>query len=231
MSFKQKSLVAAFVSVFSLAAYGQTGGSGQAGGTATTPPPPSSRDIPSGQTSATQGQNRDALLLGYLHHVNEIEVQLANLAKDNASSADVKNFADHISKDHQAADEQVIALAKNRNVDLAALQKQKDAMMTGSATAQASRMAESGTGGGTPHDAMAEHKAEIEKLRTLKGPEFDREYTRVMVKEHQAVVDKLTTARSQISDQDTIKLVDQLLPKQKQHLAMAQKLQDSLSKS
>jgi hypothetical protein len=52
-----------------------------------------------------------------------------------------------------------------------------------------------------------------------------------MVQDHQKVIDKLTTARSRISDPELAGLVDKLLPTYKQHLSMAQKLQENLSKS
>lgn len=77
----------------------------------------------------------------------------------------------------------------------------------------------------------ADHGAALEKLRTLKGADFDREFARTMVKEHQMAIDRVTHARSRINDPEVTGLVDKLLPMLKQHLSMAQKLQDSLSKS
>jgi putative membrane protein len=78
---------------------------------------------------------------------------------------------------------------------------------------------------------MADHQATLEKLRTLKGADFDREFVRAMVKDHQMVIERVTHARSRINDPELTGLVDKLLPTLKQHLSMAQKLQGSLSKS
>ena len=49
-----------------------------------------------------------------------------------------------------------------------------------------------------------------------------------MVVDHQKTIDRLTKARSEIKDRDTIALIDKLLPTLKQHLSMAQKVQSNL---
>ena len=255
MYWKQKVLAAAGLAVFALPAYAQTGtpskspntqgtsptgtGYSQTPGTPSTSPPTGSTSPTTGahDTMAAQGENREAMLLALIHHANQSEIDLASVAKQNAGSSQVKDFADKVSKDHKSADDQVLAFANSHKIDLAAAQNQMKAMKDAPASGS-----QSGVGGGSAGDqgmksgagheqAMAAHKAEVDKLRTLKGPEFDREYTRVMVQDHQKVIDKLTTARSRISDPELTGLVDKLLPTYKQHLAMAQKLQDTLSKS
>jgi len=255
MYWKQKVLAAAGLAVFALPAYAQTGtpskspntqgtsptgtGYSQTPGTPSTSPPTGSTSPTTGahDTMAAQGENREAMLLALIHHANQSEIDLASVAKQNAGSSQVKDFADKVSKDHKSADDQVLAFANSHKIDLAAAQNQMKAMKDAPASGS-----QSGVGGGSAGDqgmksgasheqAMAAHKAEVDKLRTLKGPEFDREYTRVMVQDHQKVIDKLTTARSRISDPELGALVDKLLPTYKQHLAMAQKLQDNLSKS
>ena len=267
MDWKQKVLAAAGLAVLALPAYAQTGapstspntqrtpptgiGSPQTPGTQQTPGTPST-SAPTGSASPTtgapdtmagQGENREAMLLGFIHHANQQEIELGNLAKQNGSSSQVKDFADATIKDHKSADDQVLAFANSHKIDLSATHYQmkatKEAPASGSPSgvgggspSDQARAADQGMKSGAGHEqAMAAHKAEVDKLRTLKGPEFDREYTRVMVQDHQKVIDKLTTARSRISDTELTGLVDKLLPTYKQHLAMAQKLQDNLSKS
>jgi len=202
---------------------------------------------------ADKGGDHRGRLLGFLHHVNKGEIEMAKLAKDNASSDQAKKFADTMIKDHQNADDQVVAFAKAHNVDLDAMHAQapgagaqgatpgapgtqmdeNNSRAVGSATGEYARTAMGGSGtAGDPHaQAKAEHKATLEKLRGLKGPEFDREFVRVMIKDHQMAVDHLTSARTQVTDPEYVSLIDKLLPTIKQHVAMAQKLQDNLSKS
>ncbi len=258
MNWKQNVLAAAGFAVLALPAYAQTGSSSTAPntqGTSTTGMgSPQTQTAPTGTSSPTgvkdsmaaRGENREAMLLGFIHHADQGEIELANLAKENSSSSQVKNFADRIIKDHKSADDQVLAFANSHNIDLNAVHSQMSAMKearssgsqspaVGGAADDHARTAEGGMKAGMGHEGMAEHKAEhqatLEKLRTLKGAEFDREFVRVMVKDHQMVIDRLTTARSRISDAELTSLVDKLLPTLKQHLSMAQKLQDSLSKS
>lgn len=231
MNWKQKTLAAAVFAALSIPAYGQTGGAGPAAKT---------QESSTTDTEA-RGTNREEMLLGFLHRANHREIELANLAKDNSSSRQVKDFADRVIKDHQSADEQVLTFAKNHNIDLGAMhsrvsakeeltENERRSRAVGSATGEYAFMAETGAGEEASR-AMTEYKATLEKLRTLKGADFDREFARAMVKDHQMVIDRVTRARSRINDPELTGLVDKLLPTLKQHLSMAQKLQDNLSKS
>ncbi len=256
LNWKQKLLAVAALAMATFPAYAQTGSSSSTGSSPTGNP-----SYPSGSTSqsattpstsqpgskdsmADKGGDHRGRLLGFLHHVNKGEIEMAKLAKDNASSDQVKKFADTMIKDHQNADDQVVAFAKAHNVDLDAMHAQapgapgtrmdeNNSRAVGSATGEYARTAMGGSGtAGDPHaQAKAEHKATLEKLRGLKGPEFDREFVRVMIKDHQMAVDHLTSARTQVTDPEYVSLIDKLLPTIKQHVAMAQKLQDNLSKS
>ncbi len=192
MMWKQALLIAAGCALLSWPAYSQTPSSADMPKSRDSVPSSPSTDMkapPTGtaatDTMAATRPSREALLLGKIHHDNQAEIELANLAKQNSSSDAVKKFADRIVADHSKADEQVVALAQSKNID-------------------------------------------IDKLRNLKGAEFDREFARAMVNGHQKAIDELTRARSQINDTEMVSLIDKLLPKFKQHLSMAQKLQDNL---
>lgn len=200
---------------------------------------------------AAKGGDHQNKVLGFLHHVNKGEIEMAKLAKDNASSDQVKKFADTLIKDHQNVDDQVVAFAKTHNVDLDAMQAdatgahratpgatgtqmdENNSRAVGSATGEYARtaMGGSGTAGDSHAQAKAEHRATLEKLRGLKGAEFDKEFVRVMIKDHQMAIDRLTSARTQVTDPEYVSLIDKVLPTMKQHVTMAQKLQDNLAKS
>jgi putative membrane protein len=183
--------------------------------------------------------SREALLLGRIHHDNQAEIEMANLAKQNSSSDAVKKFADRIIADHSKADEQVVALAKSKNIDLpsdaqmARLHQmrtdERQSKAVGSATGEYAHTTSGVGGAGSEHvGEMADHRATVDKLRNLKGAEFDREFVRAMLNGHQKAVDELTKARSQINDTEMVSLIDKLLPQFKQHLSTAQKLQSNL---
>src|SRR5229473_4084009 len=65
--------------------------------------------------------SREAMLLGFIHQANQNEVALAKLAQQNSSSTQVKDFANRMITDHTQADDQVIAFANSKNVDLPSL--------------------------------------------------------------------------------------------------------------
>jgi predicted outer membrane protein len=286
MNLKQNLFAAAALAMAAFPAYAQTGSSSSTGSSTTgNPSYQSGSTSPSATTpsqsattpSTTQPGSKDSMadkggdhrgkILGFIHRANKSEIEMAKLAKDNGSSDQVKKFADTMIKDHQNADDQVLAFAKAHNVDLEAMHAhgpgasaeratpgssgtatpgspgtagspgtkmdENNSRAVGSATGEYAQTATggSGTAGDAHAQAKAEQKATLEKLRGLKGPEFDREYIRAMVKDHQMVIDRLTSARSQISDPEYVSLVDKLMPTLKQHLTMAQKIQDNLAKS
>jgi len=79
--------------------------------------------------------------------------------------------------------------------------------------------------------SSSDDRTELGKLRKLKGPDFDREFARAMVTDHQTLIDQLTDARARTTDSDLRGLIDKLLPTFQQHLSMAQKLQILVSKA
>lgn len=243
---KQALSIAAGFALVSWPAYSQTGSSPHTSTSrdSTVSAPSTDMKAPATGTSATDPTaaarpSREAMVLAKIHHDNQAEIELANLAKQNSTSDAVRKFADRIVADHSQADDQVVSLAKSKNIDLPSdaqmarlhhmRQDERQSKAVGSLTGEYAHTT-SGTGGaGHEHvGEMAEHQATMDKLRNLKGADFDREFARVMVKDHQRAIDELTKARSQISDTDTVSLIDKMLPKLKQHLSMGQKLQDSV---
>ncbi len=99
----------------------------------------------------------------------------------------------------------------------------------GSATGEYAFMAEPGHSREATQK-QSDYRAKLNKLRNLKGPEFDREYARAMTKEEQYDLDRVTAARSHISDPAIIVLVDQVVPSMSDDLNRAQKLQGNVSK-
>lgn len=152
----------------------------------------------------------EARVLTNIHRANQMEIEMAKLGKENSSSPAVKKFSDRIIDDHKKADEMVMDLAKRKNIDI----KAEDSKMNQN-----------------PGPMMKEHQATMDKLKSLKGAEFDREYAKAMVKDHETVIGRLAAARTTIKDPDITALIDKLMPTLKEHLAMAQKLQAQGSKA
>jgi predicted outer membrane protein len=191
--------------------------------------------------------SREAMLLSFIHDANQNEIALSKLALQNSSSTQVKDFANRMITDHTQADDQVVAFANSHNIDLLSLSQLRAARAKHQAerTELANRDKEIGseTGEWAFYDTGTggsgygfDFQATIDKLRGLKGPDFDREYVSAMVKDHQIVSDRLNNARAApsdvyargMTDQDEIKLIDQLKSTVNQHLTLAKQLQTSL---
>ena len=210
----------ATVTLFAIPAYAQSGGA---------------KSEP-----ATREAEREAVLLSFIHYANQREIDLAKLGKEKSDSPQVKAFADRLLTDHQAADDRLVTFAKGRGVDLDAvrararstaetLEQERRSRAVGSASGEWAFMSEPGVDREAAQLAMAEFATSLGELRTLTGPSFSRQFVQVVVKDHQMVIDRVTRARSRISDPEVTSVVDKLLPAFKQHLTMAQKLQDRLS--
>jgi putative membrane protein len=57
-------------------------------------------------------------VLGKLHHADQREISMGKLAQKNARSREARSFGLTLVKDHTAADEHVVALAKDEKVNL-----------------------------------------------------------------------------------------------------------------
>jgi putative membrane protein len=131
--------------------------------------------------------------------MNVAEVEVGKLAQTKAENPKVKDFADMMVKDHNAA------IDKLRTVP------------------------------GAPSAAKpnAKQQQTADRLSKLSGPEFDREYMKAMVTDHQEAVkffellSKNTTATTGGSPQLAM-VAQELLPTLKKHLQMAQEIQKEL---
>jgi putative membrane protein len=179
----------------------------------------------------------ETMILWSMHEANQTEIAMARLAKDQSASKNVKEFADRIVNDHQVAESQVQAYARSHKIDLGELGRQlADMSQQQILLERRARSVGSGTGewAWTWEHAVrsgSEDQTELGKLRKLKGVDFDREFARAMVQDHQMLIDQLTDARMRTADSDLRSLIDKLLPTFQQHLNMAQKLQTVVSKA
>lgn len=74
----------------------------------------------------------------------------------------------------------------------------------------------------------AEHKAVMDKLQGLSGAEFDKAYMDAMVEDHEKTVDLFQAQADDGADADMKAFAAKTLPKVKQHLEMAEKINGNL---
>src|SRR5262245_45172074 len=80
-----------------------------------------------------------------------------------------------------------------------------------------------------PAEPTADQKKVEQKLEKLSGAEFDREYTALMVKNHQANIPVFEREASRGSDPALKQFASSMLPTLKEHLELAQKAQRAVS--
>lgn len=138
-----------------------------------------------------------------LHHGNQREVQLGQLAQQQGSSKGVKDFGARMVKDHSAADQKLMTYAQKKNLQLGEPKAEND------------------------FDKKMEdaNKATMAKLQSLQGPAFDRAYLAYMVGAHDTDVAKVMAGQQQFaSNAELKKELDGLLPTLKQHREEAYRL-------
>jgi putative membrane protein len=129
-----------------------------------------------------------------------LEVELGQYAMQNASSPEVKLFGKRVVDDHTKANKELMFLATQKGLKLATKLEDKKCQEL------------------------------CDKLSKLKGQDFDREYIRHMVEDHERDLAKFQTASKSLSDPDLKAWVVKILPTLTDHLKQAKEIQAKLEK-
>lgn len=151
----------------------------------------------SGAPAAAQMVWEPSQLVATLHEVNQMEIAAGHLAEKNGASRAVRDYGHMLVSDHQAADRDITAYAGSKGMGL------NDVPPRVAAQQQRAR-------------------AEMDKLRKMKGPSFDRRFALDMAEAHQKVIALLDAPGTAVSDVALTILLDTLKPTLRKHLAMAQ---------
>jgi putative membrane protein len=181
------------------------------------------------------GTISDELVLRQMHRTNQEEIRLGQLAQRNASSPKIKQFAARLVKDHQAADQKVISVAKQIGVVLPAAQDKGRARGQWADTTDHQGMMRRDTAGqadstyrqGYPQndrDGMKDHERVGEQLRSLRGAAFDTAFANAMVQGHERTINLLEMAQGQVQHEELRSLISSTLPTVREHLQIAQSL-------
>jgi putative membrane protein len=135
-----------------------------------------------------------------LHHANQQEIKLGQLAQQNASNPDVKSFGGQMVKEHTTADEKLMSYAQGKGLKLAAPKPLND----------------------TEKKVMAAEKASGEKLQALKGAPFDSAYMANQIGAHDMVLGKLAAGQQAFSDNaEAVALINENVQHVSQHRQQA----------
>ena len=134
---------------------------------------------------------------------NGAEVQTGQIAREKATSAEVREYAKMLVTDHQA------------------MQKEADELATrASLTPQPPPQADQKRAAG---DQMVQ-----QLTAAAKGPAFDRSFVEGQIQAHQQTLTELQQLQTSVDNADVKALIEKAIPKVQDHLARAQKLQGGL---
>jgi putative membrane protein len=160
----------------------------------------------SSQASAQGAAPNDAQIAGIVVAADNIDIQAGKLAESKAHDKEVKAFARQMVTDHTGVNRQASALAKKLKL------KPEDSDASKSLKDNA--------------------KTELDKLKGLKGADFDKEYVDNEVTYHQAVLDTIDkTLIPNAKNAELKALVEKVRPAIEAHLQHAKQVQSTLKTS
>ncbi len=154
-------------------------------------------DAPAGNSKLA---SKDMKFINEAAAGGQMEVALGKLAADKATSDDVKKFGQQMVDDHTKANDELMALAKSKGVDLS------------KANDRASKKTDKSR----------------EKLSKMSGADFDKAYMDDMVMDHEKDVKEFEDASKNAEDSDLKAFASKTLPTLQEHLKMAKDIKSKL---
>jgi putative membrane protein len=197
------------------AVQGQTG-QGQTGAASTAPAATTNRaEVVTGQEFMRLASMSD-----------RFEVASSRLAQEKSQNAQVKQFAEHMVRDHTKTTQELQKLIQQVPGSGAGAATPLPNGRESQGTAQSGQV--TNAQGGPQHEGLdQQHTALLQQLQGASGAEFDRLYIRQQISAHQQAVD-LFSNYSRSGDNPLLKQwAAKTLPDLQEHLQLAQKLQQS----
>ncbi len=161
------------------------------------------------KTAGTKGAQKEKLTqdtlqtLGHYHHVNQMEIDLGKAAQKRGGSQAVKQYGEMLVTDHQANDKKIKSLAQMHGQRVPMAKPKTD----------------------MEKQEMAQAKQHASALKKLKGADFDREYLRMMVEDHDKELAKIDTNIEQAQNDQVADLLRDTKPVLQRHADQARELQ------
>lgn len=144
------------------------------------------------------------------------EVAHGQLAVQRASNQEVKDFAQRMIDDHTKANQELMQLAMSKGISMPNDKTMQSTKQTGQTGAQMS-------GQMTEQQAQlkGKHREMMDKLAKLSGADFDREYMRGQVKDHEKAVSLFERQSTSGNDAELKAFAAKTLPTLREHHQMA----------
>jgi putative membrane protein len=129
-----------------------------------------------------------------------MEIALGKMAQDKASLSEVRAYADQLVRDHENADQMVVAVAQKSGMHF----------QKGAAARQPNR-----------HEIARETQLE-QRLKSKSAADFDRLFLQQTSTDHENLIRRLQHDREDANDDELEALIDKMIPILEQHRALAQ---------
>ena len=147
---------------------------------------------------ATRPPGTDEEVVMLLHRDSRDAIALGDLARRKGVAQPVRDYGTLVVRDFQALDTRLGAYARTRRVDWRRMQ--------------------------APYEALDPTSAELDQLRALQGPAFDREFLTTMISRNQSFIERARSAQLMTHDQALKDILGEALPAMRTELATGQSL-------
>jgi putative membrane protein len=157
--------------------------------------------------------NADQRFVTEAAEAGKAEVAHGQLAAERASNPEVKTFAQRMVDDHTKANQELMQLASSKSITLSDSKANKTSPPTNNA--------------GTTDEQRqlkGKHREMQDQLMKLSGAEFDREYIRQQVKDHEKAVALFERQANSGSDAELKAFAAKTLPTLREHHQMVRDL-------
>lgn len=162
------------------------------------PPPDTTTPIP-GQPMSPEPQPEGPMtadkVLSDMHQMNNMQIEMGQMALDKGTTAEVRRFGDRLMRDHKVGDDKVVGLADELGIALMEMPPKPEQMKM------------------------------KQNLQSASGEAFDQAYIEAMRKSHQQAIKKLTMARDTLDTEEVVDLAAMMIPIMEQHRDLALHLQ------
>ena len=144
-------------------------------------------------------------VMAHYHAVNLMEIDINKVAAKKATSEGAKAYAKMLVKDHTDADKALFALAKKTKQRIPAEKPASD----------------------VEKQEKAEDKKLVAKLKTMKGPDFERQYLQFMVTGHEKELAKIDANVARVQNAELADSLRAMKPVLQHHADEARALQSN----
>lgn len=175
----------------------------------------------------------DDVVLRQIHRANQEGIRMGQLAQRNGSSAQVKQYGARLVRDHQAADQKVVALAKQLRIALPQEPGQMSSSQSNDANPPGAMGRRDSTADSTTLQGYTQtnqqprqtpDQQQNQRLRSLHGVAFDTAFANAVVQGHTQAINLLELAQRDAQHEEVRSLITSLLPTLREHLQIAQSL-------